>query len=232
MKEVRLLGIDKKKGWMKRYKDLEIDNHMLARLTNVVVSNRNAPASAKSKLMELQKCYIVDDVQMLYLMRSEVGNLKIGISKDPITRARDITNASGLVVECIAYWKVTKVARSVEARLHKHFRKHRIQGEWFLPHFQIHHIEELISDISERLYFNHEAASKIDVYQPPSVVKHKQELGGVDFKYTKIRYETEKALLVENGDELFWIAKSRVVKVDEVNSKIVCMYGTTCIQVE
>ena len=72
MKEVKLLGIDKKKGWMKRFKDLEIDGAMLHRLTSVVVSNRRAPQAAKTKLMEVQKHYVVDDIQMLYLMRSFV----------------------------------------------------------------------------------------------------------------------------------------------------------------
>lgn len=232
MKEVKLLGIDKKKGWMKRYKDLEIDGVMLQRLTNAVVSNRYAPKATKAKLMEVQKHYVVDDIQMLYLMRSEVGNLKIGISKDPISRARDITNASGLVVECIAYWKLDNVARSIEAQLHRTFKKHRIQGEWFLPHFQIHHVEEAIDCGHERLYLNEQAASKIDVYQPPSAVRDKARFGNMEFPYTKIRHETEKALLVENGAELFWMAKSRVISVDEVNLKILCMHGTTCINVE
>lgn len=57
MKEVKLLGIDKKRGWMKRHKDLEIDGAMLQRLTNVVVSNRYAPKATKAKLMEVQKYY-------------------------------------------------------------------------------------------------------------------------------------------------------------------------------
>lgn len=232
MKEVRLLGIDKNKGWMQRYKDLEIDPHMLNRLTNIVVSNRTAPIKAKAKLMEIQKNYVADDVQMLYLMRSEVGNLKIGMSVDPISRARDITNASGLVVECVAYWKLNKIARSIEAQLHRHFKKHRIQGEWFLPHFPLHHVEDAIECEYQRLYLNEQAASKIDVYQPPSAPKQKLNFGGVEFMYTKIRHETDKALLVENGKELFWMAKSRIVSVDEVNSKIICMQGTTCIQVE
>lgn len=90
MKEVKLLGIDKKKGWMKRYADLEIDGKMLHRLTSIVVSNRYASCTVKGRMLETQKNYAVDDDQMLYLMRSEVGNLKIGISKDPISRARDI----------------------------------------------------------------------------------------------------------------------------------------------
>lgn len=69
------------------------------------------------------------------------------------------------------------------------------------------------------------------MYQPPSAKKDKPSLGGIDFKFTKIRYETEKALLIENGEEVFWIAKSRVVSVNEIDSLIMCMYGTTTIAV-
>jgi len=230
-KEIKLLGIDKKKGWMKRYADLEIDAETLNRLTSIVVSNRNASPTAKSRLMEAQKNYVVDNDQMVYLMRSEVGNLKIGISKDPISRARDITNASGLVVECIAYWKVSEIARQVEQKLHKTFKKHRIQGEWFLPHFQLHHVENSMTCTYERLFFNELAASKIDVYEPPSSPKVKQSFGGIEFKFTKIRHETEKALLFENGEDLFWIAKSRVVSIDDTKQIALCMYGTTTIAV-
>jgi hypothetical protein len=226
-KEVKLLGIDKKKGWMKRYADLEIDGKTLHRLIAIVVSNRNASSCLKSKLMDIQKNYTVDDKQMLYLMRSEVGNLKIGISKDPISRARDITNASGLVVECIAYWKLDRIARQIEQHLHKTFKRHRLQGEWFLPHFQIHHVEEGIPCSYERLFFNEQAASKIDVYQPTSVKKDKLSLGGEEFKFTKIKHETDKALLVEDGEELFWVAKSRINQIDKVTGIIHCKYGTT-----
>lgn len=231
-KELGILGIDNKKGWMKRYANLEIEDKTLHRLVSSVVSNRGVSGRVKSNLLEIQKHYVITDDQMVYLMRSEVGNLKIGISKDPISRARDITNASGLVVECIAYWKVEQVAaRQVEVSLHKAFKRHRIQGEWFLPHFQVHHLENEMTCIYTRLFYNEQAASKIDVYQPTSIRNKRVDIGGIEFSFTKIRHETEKALLIENGEELFWIAKSRVKEVSDEHGTITCMYGTTKIDV-
>lgn len=230
-KELGVLGIDYRKGWMKRHADMELDGSTLYRLISIAVSHRKVSSAVKSKLLEIQRNYTVTDEQMVYLMRNEIGNLKIGISKVPISRARDITNASGLVVECIAYWQVDSVARGVESSLHKVFRDHRIQGEWFLPHFQIHNVENEIPCTFRRLFYNEQAAAKINVYQPSSIQGKKPKIGGIEFSFTKIRHETEKALLVENGESLFWIAKSRVVEVSDSKGIIICMYGTTKIDV-
>lgn len=58
------------------------------------------------------------------------GLYKIGVSKDPLARARQISNASGQTVKPVK-WIDCDDAKSMESALHLMFKKHRKEGEWF-----------------------------------------------------------------------------------------------------
>lgn len=73
----------------------------------------------------------VFDEQVLYLMINQLGHLKIGISKHPISRANSLANSSGTEIHVIGIWKVGKEARKVETFIHKKYYKNRRKGEWF-----------------------------------------------------------------------------------------------------
>ena len=59
--------------------------------------------------------------------------VKIGISREPKRRIRDLQTAHGSPLELL--WSVQAAtrlkAKNIEARLHKHFAPARLKGEWF-----------------------------------------------------------------------------------------------------
>ena len=69
--------------------------------------------------------------QKLYLMKNGLGLYKIGISKNPSKRAKDIANNSGVPVELVSEWKTKRVAKYVERNIHIQMKRHRKIGEWF-----------------------------------------------------------------------------------------------------
>lgn len=73
----------------------------------------------------------INDTQYVYLMQSENGLFKIGISKDPRKRLAQIRTGSGVEVELVAFYLTDGPARDVEKKLHKLFDKYRLLGEWF-----------------------------------------------------------------------------------------------------
>ena len=69
--------------------------------------------------------------QQLYIMENEFDLIKIGISKDPSGRAKQIANNSGVNTWLLSTHVTTQPASQVEAKLHAHFSDHRRKGEWF-----------------------------------------------------------------------------------------------------
>jgi len=65
----------------------------------------------------------------IYVMESEVG-VKIGISKNPDERLRQITNASGMQVS-LRHTRDHESAYAVEQNAHKILADKRLNGEWF-----------------------------------------------------------------------------------------------------
>lgn len=71
--------------------------------------------------------------QFLYLMLDPLSRTKIGVSKDPLTRKKQIETDLKTSVQIITVYDCADLAFKVEAYLHKHFKdkgKH-ITGEWF-----------------------------------------------------------------------------------------------------
>lgn len=84
-----------------------------------------------NKLKKEKEANTVTNRQYLYLMRSEIGLFKIGISTDPRARLSSVISSSGIDVELIAFYKTDGPAKEVEKKLHKLFQKYRVRGEWF-----------------------------------------------------------------------------------------------------
>ncbi|WP_338924499.1 GIY-YIG nuclease family protein (plasmid) [Pseudomonas silesiensis] len=71
--------------------------------------------------------------QNLYMFVNEVGNIKLGISDDPIKRAKAISYTSGMNIECVAIWKIDDKPSSVESQLLAKYKQLKKLGEWFHP---------------------------------------------------------------------------------------------------
>lgn len=67
---------------------------------------------------------------VVYVMKTDLGLVKVGISKDAKKRARGLSNASGLAVSVERTFD-TKSASAVERVAHKLLAEHRRKGEWF-----------------------------------------------------------------------------------------------------
>lgn len=87
------------------------------------------------------------DEQVLYLMKNSFGLYKIGISREPDNRRRQIQNASGVDVELIRTFRTTAPAPYMESKLHRRLDNKRCNGEWF--HFD--NCEEAVKAIEALL---------------------------------------------------------------------------------
>lgn len=67
----------------------------------------------------------------VYLIYSEAGLYKIGVSNDVEKRLSTLRTGSGHKLCCLAYYKTKDKATNVERALHKLFDEFRAQGEWF-----------------------------------------------------------------------------------------------------
>jgi len=156
--ECKVFGIEKSKGWKERYADLEITQSQINKIVTFMDKKITASPKVKGNIRSLQKReYVEWEGKYLYLMKNEIGRLKIGISEDPIKRSRDITNAGGILTQCIAYWKVSKLTKDVESFLLKKWYEHKTYGEWFVSNaFSIKDIESSMPCDFERLFYNEE----------------------------------------------------------------------------
>lgn len=73
----------------------------------------------------------VENRQYVYLIKSESGLFKIGISTNPRARLSAIISSSGMGAELLAFYKTELPARDIEKKLHKLFETYRVRGEWF-----------------------------------------------------------------------------------------------------
>lgn len=67
----------------------------------------------------------------VYLIYSESGLYKIGVSNDVEKRMSTLRTGSGYALTCLAYYKTKDKPTTVERALHKLFDEFRVLGEWF-----------------------------------------------------------------------------------------------------
>ena len=74
-----------------------------------------------------------NSAQLLYLMKSSNGLLKVGISSSPERRRQQVQAASGLPTTLVKVWDTGREsAFTVEKRVHKGLAEFRQMGEWFV----------------------------------------------------------------------------------------------------
>jgi hypothetical protein len=72
------------------------------------------------------------DSQKLYLMENSNNLNKIGISKNPSKRRRQLELTSGMKIKILKCWTcLDATAYNVEQYLHRLFSRRRTVGEWF-----------------------------------------------------------------------------------------------------
>lgn len=69
-------------------------------------------------------------MRAVYVIESEIGNIKIGIANNPARRLADIRNASGLSLK-LAHVELTNRASEIERAAHALLQDARVNGEWF-----------------------------------------------------------------------------------------------------
>ncbi len=88
--------------------------------------------------------YIEDQSDLLvYFIRAESSQIKIGISYDPVGRLHDLRGASPVPLKLLG---TIPGGIEQEIALHKRFAKQRLHGEWFAPEIRFEVAEILDSE--------------------------------------------------------------------------------------
>ncbi|NRU52589.1 GIY-YIG nuclease family protein [Clostridium beijerinckii] len=72
----------------------------------------------------------------VYVLLANDNTVKIGITVHPITRVRQIENASGKSINDYCISNPCSNYMEIEKDMHKKFKKYRLEGEWFNCSFQ------------------------------------------------------------------------------------------------
>ena len=151
-----------------------------------------------------------EGVSYLYAILDSFGRVKMGKSKHPFRRVKELQTSQAERLVCWAYWKVGVETKVAEKEAHEVLAKYRVGGEWFkLPYLYLEDLESMFPFEYERVYFNNKLH--------PSVVSDV-----VERSYDKIEWETEKAYRVAYDGESWWIPKSLLVSIDH-NNKILIL---------
>lgn len=116
----RVLEFDK--GWISRYGS----NEVCEKDWNKAILSLS---KSRGKFSKKQRT-IGKDEQQLYLMKSESGLYKIGISKHVENRRSAIKSSSGFKTDVLCVWKTPVAAFILEQTVLSMFREYRKQGEW------------------------------------------------------------------------------------------------------
>jgi len=129
--EANILGVDMSiRGWMT--KDINLTDDQVGRAVDFALKSKFVRQGVKDNLRPLYMEQLDGmDSQCIYLMENELGMLKIGISNDPVKRAKALSTGSGLAINLLCYWQIANPARTTEAKLHRLFKQFKISGEWF-----------------------------------------------------------------------------------------------------
>ncbi len=75
-----------------------------------------------------QECELVADGYTYFIEAAEANRVKIGFSKDPKARLKQLSSACPYPLKLIA---AIPGPKSLEREYHRHFSTYRVQGEWF-----------------------------------------------------------------------------------------------------
>lgn len=105
----------------------------------------------------------------IYALRNELTKqIKVGTTKNPDKRKRDLETAAGMLLQTIYLGKTTGDAYKLESLIHKKLSEYRTIGEWFncSPKIVLHAIKQSEVQTAHKLYsgrnINHAAiAAKV-----------------------------------------------------------------------
>ena len=68
-----------------------------------------------------------------YIILTDSGNIKIGLSSDPINRMKSLSNSNsgGFKIIDVCVSPQRHITDTVEKYLHWYYRNNRVEGEWF-----------------------------------------------------------------------------------------------------
>jgi len=72
----------------------------------------------------------IGDVYVYAIKESETGRIKLGISRDPHARLKQMQTGNSQVLEMVAYRKASNRFKD-ESAIHSKNAQHHIRGEWF-----------------------------------------------------------------------------------------------------
>lgn len=187
------------KGWIKKNKDLELTKDQVRHLLKYRTSDSNLSSDVKHCLKDSGCEELLNAGQLLYLITS-IDRVKIGISKNPLKRLKQLSTGSSSKLNLCATWDIYGDVRYVESYLHDKFKEYRTCGEWFTPRVTKDLIESNIPLEYKLVFF---ADSKVSNVRGDKLI----------FFKTK-KFETDKAILIDYFGNDLWIAKSTIVDIN------------------
>jgi predicted GIY-YIG superfamily endonuclease len=152
-REMECLAINKiYKGW---FKDYAKRSYPIELIQKVAIAGMNARDQKEGVKLRLRSAFFMGDYdeKFIYLMQTENGLSKIGVSKNPESRIKSIQTGCAYKVYLVAYWKVMDRATLVEASVHKLLKKFRNQGEWFVSdQITPEYLQSLLKCKNERMF--------------------------------------------------------------------------------
>lgn len=119
--------------------------------------------------------------RQVYVMQNDIGLVKIGVSNNPMVRARQITNSSGIKTNVLNIYDTMGIdAFIIEKELHKLFKCDRRHGEWFNGE-----ILDVLSSVIVGLIHERSGNSPVIRLKPRELSQPKKtkKLSAADIKY-------------------------------------------------
>lgn len=130
--EGKIFGLDvTKKGWHKKNTTTQIPMAKIKVAIRAMLGTYWVPQDVKKRLSEAFIDPDEFDPQYVYLIHSQAGISKIGVSKDPVKRAATLQTGHGLPLKVVCFWAVKNNPYNIETTLHKAFADKKMEGEWF-----------------------------------------------------------------------------------------------------
>ena len=107
------------------------------------------PEEVRLPVSEENKAYV-------YIMNFNSGNIKIGLTTNPLQRIKQLSNSNsgGFKLIDIVFSPQTLIADSLERYLHNKFEKNRVEGEFFSGVEYEKAVECLWDILNDRQYDN------------------------------------------------------------------------------
>lgn len=139
--EFRRIKSESKKGG-RPFEIIALNESQLLFLISIM---KNNPKTIELKRIVADYCFSFEDINKfidnfkddekiegsVYIVQKKTGNIKIGVSKNPLERIEAIETHMGEYLNRKFVSEKNVFYKKIERKLHRHYKKHRILGEWF-----------------------------------------------------------------------------------------------------